>query len=318
MPRTGHPARHRRGTPPWEALRLHLQPPRRVRVSLHTHALVDYLFYGLYRTDHLGLDVPLDLSAIPLAECCGHFPQFVALRGAASPAELPALVEEYAGEELSRYDIPLEALRSRIVALVPHFAEYEPFWRERVQPLERRLLGTWRDHLKESETLLLLQRLTRLRWPFPRLHLYACYHHPSGSALTPYPYLFTTLFDRQALEPNAAWFVGHEALHVLLDAVAWWEHPDASAAITWLGSRHMAEEAICLVLQNRLSTACGLLPESEMQVLPGSTKHLRVYRWLQEHWDEYLRDTARFPTLVEYFLTGLCEARAWQKGWSKP
>jgi hypothetical protein len=71
----------------------------------------------------------------------------------------------------------------------------------------------------------------------------------------------------------------------------------------------MAEEALCLVLQNRLTTACGLLPEAEMQVLTGSAKHLRVYRWLQEHWDDYLRDTSRYPTLVEYFLTGMREVR---------
>lgn len=309
MPRSGRSAHPGGRLRPWEALRLHLQPPRRVRVTLHTHALADYLFYGLYRTDRLNLGVPLDLSAIPLAECCGHFPQFVALRGAASPDELPELVEEYFGEELSLYDIPPAALRKRIRALAPHYKEYRPFWRRRVRPLEERMLRAWSAQMAEAHALRRLQRLTRLRWPFPELRLFACYHHPSGSALTPYPYVFTTLFDRRTLEPSAGWFLGHEALHLLLDAAAWWEHPEAPEAIQWLGSRHMAEEALCLVLQNRLSTVCGVLSEAEMQVLPGSAKHLRVYRWLQKHWEEYLEDTSRFPTLVEYFLTGLREVR---------
>jgi hypothetical protein len=290
-------------------LRLHPHSPRRVRVTLHTHALADYLFYGLYRINRLDLAVPLDLADVPIAACWGHFPQYVALSGVRSPAELPALVEAYYGEELARYDIPLDELRPRVTALAPRFDQYAEFWRESVFPLERQLLDGWREQLRHGEVLDLLQRVTRLRWPFSSLRLYACYHHPSGSALTPYPLLFSTLFDRYAEEPSAAWFLGHEGLHLLLDSVAWWEHPDAPSAIRWLGSRHIAEEALCLVLQNRLATICGLLPEAEMQVLRGSAKHLRVYRWLQQHWEEYLADAARFPTLVEYFLTGVREAQ---------
>jgi hypothetical protein len=283
--------------------------PQRVHATFDAHSLADFLFYGLYRTDQFGLGVPLDLSEIPPADAVGHFPQYVALRGATSPAELPALVEDYYGEELARYDIRLDELRLRILALRPRFEAYVPFWEERVQPLENRLLANWRRQLRAGHTFDLLQQVTRLRWPFPRIQLFACYHHPSGSALTPYPCLFSTLFDSTAVEPSLAWFLGHEALHLLLDAVAWWEHPDAPAAIRWLGSRHLAEEALCLVLQNRLAILSGVLPESEMQVLRGSAKYLVVYRWLQDHWEEYRTDAARFPTLVEYFLTGLREAR---------
>jgi hypothetical protein len=57
-----------------------------------------------------------------------------------------------------------------------------------------------------------------------------------------------------------------------------------------------------------------MLPEAEMQVLRGRAKHLRVYRWLQGHWDDYLEDARSFPTLIEYFLTGLREARASRRG----
>ena len=35
-----------RARAPWELLRLHTGSPRRAHASLHTHALVDFLFYG--------------------------------------------------------------------------------------------------------------------------------------------------------------------------------------------------------------------------------------------------------------------------------
>src|SRR2546421_6765292 len=105
-----------RGAGRWESMRLGSSRPCRVRLSFHTQPLADYLFYGLYRTDRHGLGVPLDLSPIPPTACCGHFPQFVALRGIEFPAELPALVEDYSREELARYDLPLAELRPRILA----------------------------------------------------------------------------------------------------------------------------------------------------------------------------------------------------------
>jgi hypothetical protein len=299
--------RHHRGR--WEALCLRTDCPRRVQVSLHTHALTDYLFYALYRTDRLGLGIPVELRAFPTVECFGHFPQYAALRGAQSAEELPALLEEYYAEELARHDLPLRELAPRIQAAVRGYAEYLPFWHARIFPLESQLLDAWREQARDGEVMELFQRATRLRWPFGEVRLHACYHHPSGSALTPYPYLFSTLFDRYAVEPSVAWFVGHEAIHLLLDAVVWWEHAAAPAAIRWMGGRYLAEEALCLVFQNRMATICGLLPEAEMQVLGGSAKHLRVYRWLQEHWDEYLTDPVRYPTVVEYLVAGVYGTR---------
>jgi hypothetical protein len=270
---------------------------------------VDYLFYALYRTDRLALGVPLEVRDEPVAECCGHFPQYVGMRDVTSPDALSRLADEYYDEELSRFDLSWDALHRRIRRLTRRFEAYLPFWTQHVLPLESNLMDGWRDQLCGGEVLELMQRITRLRWPFPQIHLFACYHHPSGSALTPHPYLFSTLFDRHGVEPNVAWFLGHEGTHLLLDAARWWEHPEATAGIRWLGSRYLAEEALCLLLQNRMATVCGLLPESEMQVLGESRKHLAVYRRLQARWDDYMSDPDTFPSIIEFFLASVTEAR---------
>ena len=137
----------------------------------------------------------------------------------------------------------------------------------------------------------------------------ACYYHPSRSALTPYPYLFTAPFNRFGLEPTVAWFVGHEATHLLLDQSCWWETPAGQRGLERYGSRHMAEEPLCFLLQNRLSSTCGLLPEEEMQRIDAAAApNIPLYLWLQERWDEYQESPERYPTLIEFFLDGLDRA----------
>ena len=128
-------------------------------------------------------------------------------------------------------------------------------------------------------------------------------------ALTPYPHLFTTLFNRFSLEPTVAWFVGHEATHLLLDRTRWWEMPAGRRGLRRYGSRHAAEEPLCLLLQNRLSSICGLLPEEEMQRIDaGAAPNIPLYLWLQERWDEYQESPDRYPTILEFFLDGLDRA----------
>jgi hypothetical protein len=152
--------------------------------------------------------------------------------------------------------------------------------------------------------------MARLPLPHDRLHLFACYYHPSGSALTPYPYLFTTLFNRFSLEPTVAWFVGHEATHLLLDHARWWETPAGRRGIARYGSRHAAEEPLCFLLQNRLSSICGLLPEDEMQRIDAAAApNIPLYLWMQERWDEYQESPDRYPSIIEFFLDGLDQVR---------
>jgi hypothetical protein len=148
--------------------------------------------------------------------------------------------------------------------------------------------------------------MTRLTLPHDQLYLYVCYYHPSGSALTPYPHLFTTLFNRFALEPSLAWFVGHEATHLLLDQARWWETPPGRRGLKRYGSRHAVEEPLCYLLQNRLASTCGLLPEEEMQRIDaGAAPNIGLFHWLQERWDEYQESPERYPTILEFFLDGL-------------
>ncbi len=269
------------------------------------HPVCDYLLWALYRQDRFDLCPPALLGE-PITERYGHFPQFAAARGARRPEEALALLPEYGQEELARHDMPLAELRARVAAALPVYEPFLAHWQGAVKPLEEGLLDCWRDQLETCEPLSLYQRLVRLPLAHDRLYLFACYYHPSGSALTPYPYLFTAPFNRFGLEPTVAWFVGHEATHLLLDRTRWWEMPAGRRGRRRYGSRHAAEEPLCLLLQNRLSSICGLLPEEEMQRIDaGAAPNIPLYLWLQERWDEYQESPDRYPTILEFFLDGL-------------
>jgi hypothetical protein len=265
----------------------------------------DYLLWALYQRDHFELRPPAPPGE-PITARYGHFPQFAAARGAPGPEEALGLLPEYAGEELARYDVPIEELRAQIEAALPIYEPFLAHWQSEVKPLEEGLLDNWRDQLETGEPLALYERLARLPLACDRLHLFACYYHPSGSALTPYPFLFTAPFNRFGLEPSVAWFVGHEATHLLLDRARWWETPAGRRGLKRYGSRHAAEEPLCFLLQNRLSSICGLLPEEEMQQIDvGAAPNIPLYLWLQERWDEYQESPERYPTILEFFLDGL-------------
>jgi hypothetical protein len=268
----------------------------------------DYLLWVLYGKDHFDLRPPAP-TGDPITERYGHFPQFAAARGARGPEEALALLPEYAQEELAGYDVPVDRLRGQVAAALPCYEPFLDHWQDEVKPLEQGLLDNWRDQLESCEPLSLYERLARLPLACDRLYLFACYYHPSGSALTPYPFLFTAPFNRFGLEPSVAWFVGHEATHLLLDRARWWETPAGRRGLKQYGSRYEAEEPLCFLLQNRLSSICGLLPEEEMQQIDaGAAPNIPLYLWLQERWDEYQESPERYPTILEFFLDGLDRA----------
>jgi hypothetical protein len=203
----------------------------------------------------------------------------------------------------------VDELRCRLEAALPAYDAFLAHWEREVKPLEEGLVDGWRDQLETREPLSLFQRLTRRPLGHDRLYLYACYYHPSGSALTPYPHLFTTLFNRFSLEPTVAWFVGHEATHLLLDESRWWKTPAGRRGLARYGSRYAAEEPLCFLLQNRLSSTCALLPEEEMQRIDATAApNIPLYLWLQARWDEYQESPERYPSIIEYFLEGLDQA----------
>jgi hypothetical protein len=269
----------------------------------------DFLLWALYRQDRFGLCPPAPPGE-PVTERYGHFPQFAAARGAEEPLAALTLLPEYAREELASHDIPPDELRARLEPAHPWYAEFIDHWGREVKPLEEALVDGWRDQIRRCEPLALFQRLTRRPLLHDRLYLYACYYHPSGSALTPYPYLFTTLFNRFALEPTVAWFVGHEATHLLLDRARWWETPAGRRGLARYGSRYAAEEPLCLLLQNRLSSTCGLLLEEEMQRIDAAAApNIPLYLWMQARWDDYQESPDRYPSIIDFFLDGLDQVR---------
>jgi hypothetical protein len=265
----------------------------------------DFLLWSLYRQDRFGLQPPAP-PVEPVTEFYGHFPQLAAAHDAPDPAAALSLLPAYAEEELAEYDLPVAELRARLEAALPVYPAFREHWEDEVKPLEEGLLDGWRDQLETREPLSLFQRLARRPLGHDQLYLFACYYHPSGSALTPYPYLFTTLFNRFSLEPTVAWFVGHEATHLLLDESRWWETRAGRRGLARYGSRHAAEEPLCFLLQNRLSSICGLLPEDEMQRIDArAAPNIPLYLWLQARWDEYQESPERYPSIIEFFLEGL-------------
>lgn len=128
--------------------------------------------------------------------------------------------------------------------------------------------------------------------------------HGAGSANTYPPAIYTGLRVR-----NIAWAIGHEGTHLLVDRYAganWFARQRATEAIRLVtnagGQQNDIEEALCLLMQARLSATAGLTPieyrVSAALAEPSPKRDILVA--LEEGWDSYRQSTS--GDLIDFML----------------
>lgn len=303
------------------------QTRQAVEVRFVHSAIADYLLYLFHRGTgggrFKGVATEFPLADVPVLE-----DTLVSLPGAAASAgvrryeQLQPLLERYrtARERVVEIDTP-QGPRYSILAYslqlpdftvlddivrrgAPHYTRFEEYWAREIAPAERAKLAEWERQLETARPLEHLERLTRLRFPSPTLDIVAIGLHGSGSANTYPAAIYTGLGVR-----NVAWAVGHEGTHLVIDRYAgarWFDRPRAPEAIRRMesagGHAYDIEEALCLLMQVKLSEAGGLtepgLRMSERLAEPSPKR--RVLAALEQGWDAYLR---RADTdIVDYML----------------
>jgi len=284
-----------------------------VKTFCHYSPILDYMFLLFTNSSWRGVNFQ---RLLPLPTQTGKFgpitlPEYGAVDDLSRYFQLYSLAEMYDssietermlthGRRAPSYN-EIENMLKEGESTYPEFVE---LWKMYIEPIEQRMTERWEQDLLLTKPIIYLQRLTGLQWPTDEIHLCISVFHPSGSALTTDPFVFTCFFNEEELLPDAAWVLGHEGTHILLNSkeAEWKETEQGKAVIEkWGGG---AEEAICLLMQNRLSWVCGFINEEEIQKFDpeGSSKPARLAHLMNKQWDLYLDNVEKYPTIIDFMI----------------
>jgi hypothetical protein len=284
-----------------------------VKTACNYSPILDYMYLLFTNSLWRGVDFQrLLLPQVPL----GRFgpislPEYAAVDDLGSYSQLYSLAEMYDpsfesdrmlthGRRAPSYDQIGFMLKEGEI----FYPEFVKLWKTYIEPVEQRMTERWEQDIRLTDPVGNLQKLTGLRWPTSEFHLCVSVFHPSGSALPTDPFVFSCIFKEEELLPNAAWVIGHEGTHILLNSLGeYWEETDQGKAVieTW---GEDVEEAICLLMQNRLAWACGFINEEEIQKFDPNSSYgpTRLAFRMNEQWDSYLNNPEKFPTIIDFMI----------------
>jgi len=310
----------------------HATTPRNVQVRLLKSPFADYLVYLLYRGTGRGQFKAVE-QAVPLGDI-PTLSELISLPGVAASArirtysQLHTLLEPYRRASnrivevkdrgIIRFSIlgysaalPSFDDLSRIVALgEASYPKFARFWDQTIAPAEDKKIAEWREQLVSTKPFDKLQRLARLRFPADSIDIVAIALHGAGSANSHPAAIYTGISVR-----NVAWAIGHEGTHLLVDKYAgqdWTARARSAEAIRSVeargGNDYDIEEALCLLMQAKLSQAAGLTP-SDFRVSTNFTEvsaKRDILVALEDGWQEYQQSAA--GDLIDFLLTQTIQA----------
>jgi hypothetical protein len=253
-----------------------------VTVTFSKSSLSDFLFYILDRSTGPYKDLP---AAAPLTNV-PHYQPFSFLPQTAELAGLTDFAQVYGKVDA---DENRAALVEVLHAAEPLYPTFETYWRKRIEPDETRAAQVWSQQLETWRPIERLQALERLPFPFKSLRIDVFGTESQGGSMQGPPVIFTT-----PSVPDVAWVIGHEGTHMMLgpkgaDIPSRPNGPAAIARITKAGgSEYAIEEAMCLLMQAKLSMSFGGTPQSfrtSATLVPSATRTLLVA--LEADWDAF-------------------------------
>lgn len=255
-----------------------------VAITYQKSSYSDFLFYLFYRSTGA---FPELKNAVPLGDIAplddGSFlPIDAAVSGIADYSALYKLASTYDAHVL---------LTEMLQKGEPHYPAFLSFWQEHIAPSEERTITAWRKQGDDWSPVSHLEQMERLRFPFSSIKIDIFALDPQGSSMQGPPTIFTT-----TRVPSLAWAIGHEGTHMMLGpkGADWKKRKRADEAIRLMvasgGSDYDVEEALCLLMQAKMSIAFGATPKDYLSskdftaVSPRRTLLLA----LEHDWPSYL------------------------------
>ncbi|RDI97915.1 hypothetical protein DVT68_12505 [Dyella solisilvae] len=240
----------------------------------------DFLFYLLHR----------DITAFPQLKSAAPLQDVAPLT---SGALLPGYVfasNAKSYNDLYRVAYSYENSAALVRALKQgqsHYAAFETFWRNQISPKEQATIDAWRAQQAQGDVMERLEKLARMPFPYGSLRVAVIGLGPLGHSIQNPPTLFATL-DGASL-PSV---VGYEGTRMMLDAKGgnWRQGANAARAIRLVtahgGSDYDLEEAVCLLMQTKLTQAYGARPSRDDSAL-ANTPRLELLRAMERDWAQY-------------------------------
>jgi hypothetical protein len=226
-----------------------------VTITYVNSPYADFLFYLFYRNagpfSALKSAVPLD--DVSQLQDDSFLPDETAASAIASYAELYKLVSTYDAHA----PLTVELQKGE-----PHYQAFFSFWKMQIGPKEEQTIAAWKKQEADWPPVVHLEQLERLKFPFSSVKVAMLSLDPQGSSMQGPPTIFTT-----TQVPSLAWAIGHEGTHMMLGpkGADWKNRKDAQQAIRLItangGGEYDVEEALCLLMQAKLSIASGATPK---------------------------------------------------------
>jgi hypothetical protein len=264
------------------------RPASEVSFSYATSPFTDYLYYLLYRNVGFQSEFHDLKKAVPLDGIApftgGSFlPQDATNSNVTSYEQLYALAE--------KHDNPA-ALKELLHQGEPHFPAFLAFWKAHIEPVEDSVVAQWRQEQRTWPPVAHLEAMERLNFPFKTMRIDVFALQDQGGSMQAPP----TIFSTPAI-PGLAWAIGHEGTHMILEKTAnWTNRPGGPEAVRLMtkagGSEYAVEEALCLLMQAKMSIAAGETPPNfrTSTTIADNDPSKRLLIALERDWPAYLRN----------------------------
>jgi hypothetical protein len=232
----------------------HANPSERVTITFAKSPYADFLFYLLYRNSgpfpDLATVVPMTENK-PL-EGSSFLPEDAIVSGVSNYNALYELA--------SHHDDP-RRLSEMLKQAEPRYPAFYSFWQQHIGPAEDKTAQAWAKENEQWDPVKHLEEMERLKFPFSNIQIDLLALDPQGSSMQGPPTIFTTLEV-----PSLAWAIGHEGTHMMIGPAGanWRTRQNGDQAAQLMkengGSDYDVEEALCLLMQAKMSIAFGATP----------------------------------------------------------
>jgi hypothetical protein len=256
----------------------------RVTITFAKSPYADFLFYLLYRNTgpYPDLTTAVVMTDIPPLDSSSSLPEDSIISGVTNYDALYQLA--------THHDDPAR-LSDMLKKAEPRYPAFYSFWEQRIGPNEDQRAKAWAKQDSEWNPLAHLEQMERLKFPFSSIKIDLLALMPQASSMQGPPTIFTTLEV-----PSLAWAIGHEGTHMMVgpNGANWTARKGGDEAVRLMkaqgGSDYDVEEALCLLMQAKMSIAYGATAK-DFRSSDGREPSPRttLLTALENDWDSYTK-----------------------------
>jgi hypothetical protein len=256
----------------------------RFTITFAKSPYADFLFYLLFRNtgQYPDLATAVAITDIRPLDSSSFLPEDSIISGVANYGAL---------YELATHHDEAAHLGDMLKRAEPRYPAFYSFWQQRVGPDEDKTATLWARQEVEWNPISHLEEMERLKFPFSSIQIDLLALGPQGSSMQGPPTIFTTLDV-----PSLAWAIGHEGTHMMVgpNGANWTARKSGDEAARLMrangGSDYDVEEALCLLMQAKMSIASGATAKdfrTSDRLKPSPRKTLLIA--LENDWEAYTK-----------------------------